>query len=40
VNLTGAGAVTIEAGGIMNIVGTEVSIEAVDGAVICAPLPV
>ena len=40
VNLTGGGAVTIEAGGLCNMEGTEVSIEALDGAVVCLPFPI
>ena len=40
VNLTGGGAVTVEAIGAVNLEGSEVSIEALDGAVICLPFPI
>jgi type VI secretion system secreted protein VgrG len=40
VNTTGGGAITLEAAGVVNIEGTEVSIEALDGAVVCVPIPV
>lgn len=40
VNVDAVGAVTIEAGGEVNIAGTSVDIEAVDGAVVCLPLPI
>jgi len=39
-NISTLAAATFESTGIMNIEGSEVSIEALDGAVICAPFPV
>ena len=40
VNLAAVGAVTVEAAGVLNLEGTEVSIEALDGAVVCLPFPI
>jgi type VI secretion system secreted protein VgrG len=40
VNLSGAAAAAIEAAGVMNIAGAQVNIAAVDGAILCAPMPV
>ena len=39
-NISTLAAATFESAGVMNIEGSEVSIEALDGAVVCVPIPV